>query len=65
LFFCHFINLVAESVREQVAEVALICSRILATTGALAHPHTIRNDLMSAVIALELAEVELSRLIGP
>jgi hypothetical protein len=57
--------IVAASVREQVAEVALICSRILATTGAFAHPHAIRNDLMSAVIALELAEVELSRLIGP
>lgn len=57
--------IVADSVRKQAAEVALICNRILATTGAFAHPHAIRNDLMSAMIALELAEVELSRLIGP
>jgi hypothetical protein len=56
---------VADQVRDQVAEVALVCNRILATTGAFAHPHAVRNDLTSAVIALELAELELSRLIGP
>jgi hypothetical protein len=55
---------VADEVRAQVTEVALICNRILATTGPFAHPHAIRNDLMSAVIALELVQLELSKLIG-
>jgi hypothetical protein len=58
-------TLVADQVRDQVAEVALICNRILATRGAFVHPQAIRNDLTSAVIALELGELELSRLIGP
>jgi hypothetical protein len=58
-------TIVADQVRDQVAEVALICNRILATTGAFVHPQAIRNDLTSAVIALELAEIELSKLIGP
>ena len=56
---------VADEVRAQVTEVALICNRILATTGSFAHPHAIRNDLMSAIIALELAEVQLSRMLFP
>jgi hypothetical protein len=30
---------VADEVRAQVTEVALICNRILATTGPFAHPH--------------------------
>jgi len=51
--------------RAQVTEVALICNRILAATGAFAHPHAIRNDLMSAIIALELAELQLSRMLFP
>jgi hypothetical protein len=49
---------VADEVRAQVTEVALICNRILATTGPFAHPHAIRNDLMSAIIALELADLQ-------
>jgi hypothetical protein len=55
----------ADEVRAQVTEAALICSRILATTGSFAHPHAIRNDLMSAIIALELAELRLSRMLFP
>ena len=55
----------ADEVRAQVTEVALICNRILAATGAFAHPHAIRNDLMSAIIALELAELQLSRMLFP
>ena len=57
---------VADEVRAQVTEVALICNRILATTtGPFAHPHAIRNDLMSAIIALELAQLQLSRMLFP
>ena len=56
---------VADEVRAQVTEVALICNRILAATGPFAHPHAIRNDLMSAIIALELAELQLSRMLFP
>jgi hypothetical protein len=56
---------VADEVRAQVTEVALICNRILATIGSFAHPHAIRNDLMSAIIALELAELQLSRMLFP
>jgi hypothetical protein len=56
---------VADEVREQVTEVALICSRILATTGPFAHPHAIRNDLMSAIIAFELADLQLARMLFP
>jgi hypothetical protein len=56
---------VAETVREQVTEVVLICNRILATTGPFSHPHAIRNDLMSAIIALELADLQLSRMLFP
>jgi hypothetical protein len=58
-------TIVADRVRDQVAEVALVCNRILATRGAFTHPQAIRNDVVSAMIALELAELELSRLIGP
>ena len=53
---------VADEVRAQATEVVLICNRILATT---AHPHAIRNDLMSAIIALELADLQLSRMLFP
>ena len=56
---------VADEVREQVTEVALICNRILATTGPFTHPHAIRNDLMSAMIALELADLQLARMLFP
>jgi hypothetical protein len=58
-------TIVADQVRDQVAEVALVCNRIVGTTGAFTHPEAIRNDLVSAMVALELAELELSRLIGP
>jgi len=37
----------------------------LATTGPFAHPHAIRNDLMSAIIALELADLQLARMLFP
>jgi hypothetical protein len=56
---------VADEVREQVTEVAMICNRILTTTGPFAHPHAIRNDLMSAMIALELADLQLARMLFP
>jgi hypothetical protein len=56
---------VADEVRAQATEVVLICNLILATTGPFAHPHAIRNDLMSAIIALELAELQLSRMLFP
>jgi hypothetical protein len=57
--------IVAETVREQITEVALICNRILATTGPFERPHATRNDLMSAMIALELAELQLARMLFP
>jgi len=56
---------VADEVREQVTEVAVICNRILATTGPFGHPHAIRKDLMSAMIALELADLQLARMLFP
>jgi hypothetical protein len=58
-------TVVADEVREQVTEVAQICNRILATTGPFVHPYAIRNDLMSAIIALELAELQLVRMLFP
>jgi hypothetical protein len=54
----------ADEVLAQVTEVALICNRILAHR-SFAHPHAVCNDLMSAIIALELAELQLSRMLFP
>ena len=54
---------VADEVRSQVAAVSVIAAGILATKGEFVSPQAIRHQVLTAIVALEIADLALNRLL--